>query len=253
MLFPFNFLGSSKTFDPDYLAFYNRVIAAGGSLTSTEQTATNQLVLDLKANSLWTPMIAIYPMVGASAASCAQNLKSSSFTGVFSSGWTFASTGITPNGTSAFMNTNVVGGTNLLNNNVGMGIYSRSQTTSTGGFGTGGALHIFPRFTDNNTYYRLLNIATGGINNGSSLGFIHGYANASGGNGFFNGSKVITNVVNFTIDISNLFFGGQRPSASNYDNHQIALCFASSFLTDTQALTFYTKVQAFQTSLSRQV
>ena len=50
-------------------------------------------------------MKAIYPMVGASAAACAQNLKSSSFTGTFTSGWTFASSGVTPNGTSAYFNT----------------------------------------------------------------------------------------------------------------------------------------------------
>ena len=83
--------------DPDYLAFYNRVITAGGSLSTTEQTATEQLVKDLKAYGIWAKMKAIYPIVGASAAACAQNLKSSSFTGSFSSGWTFAITCATQN------------------------------------------------------------------------------------------------------------------------------------------------------------
>jgi hypothetical protein len=62
-------------------------------------------------------MKAIYPMVGASAAACAQNLKSSSFTGTFSSGWTFASTGVTPNGTSAYMDTTFLPSTSFTNNN----------------------------------------------------------------------------------------------------------------------------------------
>jgi hypothetical protein len=31
-----------------------------------------------------------------------------SFTGTFTSGWTFASTGVTPNGTSAYMDTNLI-------------------------------------------------------------------------------------------------------------------------------------------------
>ena len=59
----------------------------------------------MKSDNIWGNMQAIYPMVGASAAACAQNLKSSGFTGTFSAGWTFSSTGVLPNGTSAYMDT----------------------------------------------------------------------------------------------------------------------------------------------------
>ena len=83
-------ISGGGAFDSDAQAYFDRVSTAGGTLSTTEKNAVNQLVIDLKANSLWTPMKAIYPMVGASAAACAQNLKSSSFTGAFSSGWTFA-------------------------------------------------------------------------------------------------------------------------------------------------------------------
>ena len=44
-------------------------------------------------------------MVGASAAACAQNLKSSSFTGTFNGGVTFSSAGATMNGTSGYLET----------------------------------------------------------------------------------------------------------------------------------------------------
>jgi hypothetical protein len=120
-------LGIDKTtkkiaaFDADAQAFFNRVTAAGGSLTATEQTAVNTLVLELKGYSIWSSMKAIYPMVGASAAACAQNLKSASFTGTFTSGWTFASTGVTPNGTSAFMNTTLNSLNDLTLNNYSFG------------------------------------------------------------------------------------------------------------------------------------
>lgn len=118
------------SFDADALAFFARVTTAGGTLSTTEKNAVNQLVLDLKANSLWTPMKAIYPMVGASAAACAQNLKSSSFTGTFTSGWTFASTGATPNGTSTYMNTNLNLSTQLTFNSTCITYYSRSNTAT---------------------------------------------------------------------------------------------------------------------------
>jgi hypothetical protein len=119
------------------------VTAAGGTLSTTEKTATNQLVLDMKTAGIWASMKAIYPMVGASAAACAQNLKSSSFTGTFTSGWTFASTGVTPNGTSAYCDTNLPNNT-MSQNSMTMCTYLRTDNTITtgdlgvwnGGFGS---------------------------------------------------------------------------------------------------------------------
>lgn len=92
--------------DVDAQAFFDRVTAAGGSLTATEQNAIITLVADMKFTNVWNSMQAVYPMVGASAAACAQNLISASFTGTFTSGWTFSSSGIVSNGTSAYFNTN---------------------------------------------------------------------------------------------------------------------------------------------------
>lgn len=120
-------------FDPDAQAFFDRVTTAGGTLTTTEKNATNQLVLDMKSAGIWTAMKAVYPMVGSSAAACAQNLKSSSFTGTFSSGWTFASTGVTPNGTSAYMDTNLIPSSNMSNSSASMGFANNVANTNTGG------------------------------------------------------------------------------------------------------------------------
>ena len=119
-------------FDPDAQSFFDRVTAAGGSLTTTEKNAVNQLVLDMKSAGIWTAMKAIYPMVGASAAACAQNLKSSSFTGTFSSGWTFASTGATPNGTSAYMDTGLNANSDLTYTDFHHSYYSRTNNSTTG-------------------------------------------------------------------------------------------------------------------------
>jgi hypothetical protein len=116
-----------SAFDADAAAFFARVTAAGGTLTATEQTAVNALVLAMKADGTWTKMKAIYPMVGSSAAACAQNLKSASFTGTFSSGWTFASGGITGNGTSAFMNSGLVANGNISQNSCHISYYSRTD------------------------------------------------------------------------------------------------------------------------------
>jgi len=148
-------LASQGGFDSDAQAFFDRVDTAGGTLSDTEKAAVNQLVLDMKADGIWSYMKAIYPMVGASAAACAQNLRSSSFTGSFSSGWTFASTGVKGNGTSTFMDTNLSSNTSLSLNDLSLSIYSRTDSNIGGDIGdknlTGGFSGIFIRLS--NTFY----------------------------------------------------------------------------------------------------
>jgi hypothetical protein len=258
--------------DPDWLAYYNRVIADGGSLTTTEQNATKTLVADLKAYGIWSAMKAIYPMVGASSAACAQNLKSSSFTGSFSSGWTFASTGATPNGTSAYMNTNLIPDNSLSLNNTHLSFYSRSNVSpliySTDIGTNDNATTYLPLFklnikTTTNNFENLqysfetLQILT--VSNTDSRGFFIGSRISSTSNkSFKNGTLLGTNTTsNNQIRMSkwSVYLG-----ASNNNNvtaeFSIKECAFSSIgdgLTDTQASNFYTAVQAFQTTLSRQV
>jgi len=255
-------IGSSIVqFDPDALAFFARVTAAGGTLSATEQTAVNKLVLDLKANSLWTPMKAIYPMVGASAAACAQNLKSSSFTGTFTAGWTFASTGVTPNGTSAYMNTNLIPSTSLSLNSVSHSVYCRTAALGLmGGVNVaGGGFLIINNPTATNFTTQLNTIGSDFIDVTVSniTGLILGNRTTSTVvNGWRNGVKLLTDSKNsFVLPTFNYLIGARNNnnSPSNYDSKQYAFYHIGDGLTDDEADDFYTAVQAFQTTLSRQV
>jgi hypothetical protein len=249
--------------DPDWLAYYNRVIAAGGSLTTTEQSATLQLVLDLKANSLWTPMKAIYPMVGASAAACAQNLKSSSFTGTFSSGWTFASTGVTPNGTSAYMSTNLNPSTSLTNNNLHFAYYSRTNISEPKqDFNASNAnpatSEIFTTMYSGSLYFTsnvfATNTASSAVAN--TLGFVIGNTTANNLRNIWKGGvKLATDTgINVTAlpNITAILSARANP-IQEFSSKQQAFASIGDGLTDTQASNFYTAVQAFQTTLSRNV
>ena len=247
-------------FDPDAQAFFDRVTTAGGTLTTTEKNATNQLVLDMKSAGIWTLQKAIYPMVGASAAACAQNLKSSSFTGTFTSGWTFASTGVTPNGTSAYFNTTLNDNTSLNLNNIHFSVYLRSNidglkcdlgvwnnTTS--------GINIYPRYL-NNQYTRLHEEDTNVIATTDSRGFRLGVRNTSTTkNIFINNVKTSFTENSVSLVNANVYLGALNsitvPSA--YSNRENAFASIGDGLTDTQASNFYTAVQAFQTTLSRQV
>jgi hypothetical protein len=99
---------SAVVYDADAQAYFDRVTAAGGTLTTAEKNAVNTLTLTLKSNGIWTNLLAIYPYVGGSAASCAQNLRSATYTGTFNGGWTFSSLGAKPNGLNGYFNTFLV-------------------------------------------------------------------------------------------------------------------------------------------------
>jgi hypothetical protein len=264
------------SFDADAVAFFTRVTTAGGTLSTTEKQAVNQLVLDLKANSLWTPMKAIYPMVGASAAACAQNLKSSSFTGSFTSGWTFASTGVTPNGTSAYMDTGLVPNTNLGVNNSHLSYYSRTNNAGTTVRAEMGCVNNIATFLP---LLQFIVYGKEGITNDQFLAQAYDYTTGTqiqvlGTNslGFFAMSRTAinllrayknnstissatTNQTQTTMPTNNIYLGAwnQNGTAAKFSDRQCAFASIGDGLTDTNASNLYTAVQAFQTTLSRQV
>jgi len=256
--------------DQDAQAFFNRVTAAGGALTSTEQSAITQLVIDMKTTGIWDRMKAIYPMVGASAAACSQNLKSSSFTGSFSSGWTYTSNGVNGNGTSSFFNTDLNQSANLLASNNHISIYSRTNFN--------GTITPFNPQADcgvtNNTSFSFTQILTryngnGVLENGSqipsvavadSLGFYVGTStSATSAKLYKNGSSIATSTTTQTRALfnNNIYIGATNISTTNLpsgsSSRQYAFASIGDGLSDTQASNFYTAVQAFQTTLSRQV
>jgi hypothetical protein len=255
-------VSSISGIDADWLAYYNRVIAAGGSLSTTEQNATKTLVADLKAAGIWSAMRAVYPMVGASAAACAQNLKSSSFTGTFSSGWTFASTGVTPNGTSAYFDSNLNENSTMTLNNIHLGHYSRTNNTSAvcdiGLLDTSITIGTHTiTYSSGNAAVRNTDISSGFTATPSTAGmFINSRSNSIETKYFYN-SSLFNTITSASVQKSNLnYFVGARNNSNTavlFSNRQYAFASIGDGLTDTQASDFYTAVQAFQTTLSRQV
>lgn len=259
------FIGSSigqvpQVSDADAQLFVNRVYTAGGVLSTTELSAVNQLVIDLKGYSIWTKMKAIYPMVGASSAACSQNLKSSSFTGTFTSGWTFASTGVTPNGTSAYMNTGLSPNTAMNFNSQSYFIYKTTvQTTTVCEFGVvtdaSNGINLFL-----NSGYGTINefVLANTFNSTTSAGaYILNRNNSDDKKLYRNGTLFQTKTsaaTNYTL--LSVYLGAR----SNYlgepvwfSNTETRFFSMGDGLTDTEASNFYTAVQAFQTTLSRQV
>lgn len=262
--------------DADAQAFYDRVTTAGGTLTQTEKDAINTLTVSLKSIGVWTLMKAIYPMVGASAAACAQNLKSSSFTGTYSSGWTFASTGVTPNGTSAYLNTNLTPSVTLTPANFHLSYYSRTNNNPSidfdMGVGDGAGNYsssMFLRRSNDQAAFdsgnSTTNIRITASSQTNSTGFYVGSITSTSNRVLIkNGSTTLassTTTSNNVLLDSKLFIAAYNNNVFlqnginpvNYGSKQCAFSSIGDGLNTTQIANFYTTVQTFQTSLSRQV
>jgi len=67
--------GSGGGLNDEATDYINRVIAAGGTITTEQITAINQLVICLKNDGLWNKIISFKPLIGQVAAAHALNLK----------------------------------------------------------------------------------------------------------------------------------------------------------------------------------
>jgi hypothetical protein len=253
--------------EPEAQSYFNRVTSAGGTLTSTEQSAVNNLVFDMKAAGIWTSMKAIYPMVGASAAACAQNLKSASFTGIFNGGWTFASSGVKGNGSSGYFDTAFNCNANFTLNNNSISFYTNTNQAFLANTGPFGAISDTTNYYGYQSYFRsnagnyfiqhgsvnnqVTNSVTGGmyINTRTAINSFKIFKNNSlfGSN---SGNNAMTSEpnVNMWAGCINITNTVNNPSDMNF-----AFFSLGDGLSDTQSADFYTAVQAFQTTLARQV
>jgi hypothetical protein len=223
----------------------------------------------MKADGIWTKMKAIYPMVGASAAACAQNLKSSSFTGSFTAGFTFSSNGVLSNGLSSYMNSNFIPSTNsLVYNDNHISFYSRtSDASSVSQFfemGSGNSSNasdnygLFLRRSTNTAAYDCAGFPQNRISftNTNGSGFYVGTGLVTTGKIFKNNIlQASVTLTNSSISLVNVYICAfnQGDLSVLYSNKQCAFASMGLGLTDTDATNFYTRVQAFQTTLSRQV
>jgi hypothetical protein len=264
-------IGSQEAFefDVDAQAFFDRVTAAGGTLSVTEKAAVNTLVVDMKAAGIWTLQKAIYPMVGASAAACAQNLKSSSFTVSFASGITYSSSGILGNGTSGYGDTGFNVNTSPTDkNSVHCSVYQINNVTefksTVGATTTGGGngLGIFTRYQagSGEFYGQAYNPSVLAIMaNTNSTGFYvatrTSLVTAKQYKTIGGVTTSATNITTTTSGVNGNFYllGNGFANTFNYSGAQINFCSIGEGLSDANQSSFYTAVQAFQTTLSRQV
>jgi hypothetical protein len=252
------------TTDADAQAF----ITAAAITDPTQQSAIDALVKGMKADGVWTKMKAIYPFVGGTASTHKWNLKDprdldAAFRLVFNGGWTHSSTGATPNGTNGYADTKFNPSLNGQLNSAHLSYYSRTNNSLDNQIEIGANAPLNAHFL----CFRF-NAAIGayhGINSADtpssaftpSTGlFVGSRIVSTTGKFYTNGTlaltdnKVSTNRPNTTFSVGALNNNGTQ---AFFTTKQTAFSSIGDGLTDTDAANLYTRVQAYQTALSRQV
>ena len=260
-------VGTQSVSDSDAQAFVNAAVIED----QIEATAINTLVTDLKSYGIWTKMKAIYPFCGGTASAHKWNLKDprdldAAFRLVFSGGWTHSSNGALPNGTNGYANTYFQANT-LSSSSAHVSFYSRTDTAAGDKCEIGANMPIgtFNNFElgmlikhTSNLAYPIVGYALyPSVANTNSQGFYISRRNDST-NVILdkNGSKILTGAQTASLPPHKVYIGAVNrgdTSITRYTDRQCAFASIGDGLTDTEASNLYTAVQAYQTSLSRNV
>jgi hypothetical protein len=232
---------------------------------ATITSAVDTLVQGLKTDGIWSKLKAVYPFVGGTATTHKFNLanaldEDSAFRLAFNGGWTHSSNGATPNGTNGYANTFLTPSTSLSVGSNSFGMYSRTQDIV--------GNKIYGVLTDSTTYLQN-NLSAGNLISGSILSLINYTPTPTTGlilatrtsTTLYKGFRNNVSLGSSTVTISSLpnlsfYLGTRRDGLSApvfYNAYQHAFAFIGDGLSDTEASNLYTRVQAFQTTLNRQL
>jgi hypothetical protein len=248
-------------FDTDAQAF----ITAAAITDATQQSAINTLVVDFKGYGLWTKLGAIYPFVGGTASTHKFNLKNpldtdAAFRLTFTGGWTHSTTGAKPNGVNAFADT-YYNAFSLMGTNQQIGYYVGENLAgnfidigSSGGTDMG----LWTRRTTDQFRFDFPQATVPAVfTNTNSTGNYLVFNNSTLGRGVYkNGSSIYSsafqNVNIFDNDTRKLLLS--KNVYSFFSPRELRLvAFGTGFTSLTEVTNYTTAVQAFQTTLARQV
>jgi hypothetical protein len=242
--------------DPDAQAF----ITAAAITDPTQQSAIITLVTDLKGYSIWTKFKAIYPVVGGIASSHAVNLKTpGTYNLTFGTGWTHNANGMTPNG-ATFANTSLIPNSVLSANSEHCSVYLRTNISGIqcdiGTANNTTQSNIFPNLSG--AFYPRIQASNGGIavNLNTAAFFIANRVASNEVQGWRNTTKYTisnnsTGLSTFSYWLGDLNLNGGTGSVPS--TRQQAFATIGDGLTDTDVTNLYTAIQAYQTTLNRQI
>jgi len=241
--------------DVDAQAF----ITAASITDSTQISAINTLVTDLKNGNVWSKFLALRPFVGGNSTAHSLNLKDiSKYQMSFASGISHDSNGITGNGNSGYAANNFPY-TDANINSFSVGYYAKSTVINSifyFGATAGSRIQIY---NEPNSFYWASNSGTETYVGGQTVknGLYVVDRNASNSKKLYrNGSVISTDTDTSTTFPATDLYVLARSTYSGPSLYSGGICsfffIASSFNT-TEQTTVYNAIQKFQTTLGRQV
>lgn len=265
-------MSKTPAVDTDALAFITNAVITN----ATQQNAINTLVLDLKSANIWTKMKAIYPFVGGTASQHKFNLKDPRDLDVayrlqFVNGWTHSATGALPSGTDGYADTKLNPNTALTSMNQHISYYSRTNSTANvndngcqDDLTTGTGKNIFATWQASTNYYMIQTLDANALtfSDTNSLGLILASRTSSTLlEGHRNGVKKTQSTTPTTSGKPNInvylgafnYRNGAGTMSTYYGVRETAFASIGDGLTNAEASSFYTAIQAFQVALGRAV
>lgn len=259
-------IGAPAAYDSDAQAFFT----AAGITDGTQKSAVNQFIIDAKAYGLWSKFLAVWLFVGMSATSHKYNAKNpvdsdAAFRLLFGGGVTHDANGVTGNGTSGYARTYVVGTSHLSLNDISAFIYSRTNIGG-GKIDLGSMNYPAPNYRSAQINARS---AADKFSGTTSMDTVDTTPSVTDSRGLFGVSRLssteykkIINTTRTTITATSNSLSNEGISLmafanagihSAYSDRNLAFACIGSGLTDTECDDLYAIVQAFQTTLSRNV
>ena len=258
-------IGTQTVSDADAQAF----VTNAGIVDQVEANAINNLVIGLKADSLWTKMKAVYPFVGGTSTTMKYNLKDPrdldvAFRLTWNGGLTYSSTGLL-GGVNGYADTKLSPSSVLSLNSTHISFYSRTDTSTSENVEMGvndinnnSRLFIAPKFSGANTAYRAVNSAQAGPGASPNMqGFFIASRVNSTAMKLYRNSSVLFNdsTLSNTLNNINIFLlAYNNPGGFNYyTDRECAFASIGDGLDDTEATNLTNRVQTFNTALNRNV
>jgi hypothetical protein len=233
--------------------------------------ALDSLVASLKFNNIWDKLYALYPFVGGTQQTNKYNLiDTGSYLLAFTGSWVYNDNGVFGNGTNTYADTAFTPQSSVSNfvTNGSLGIYTRTDTTSSGydmGCESGNTppvrrVYLISKNAANKSSFDISENAISSTADQNGAGLFLANISGSGTNNqkiFRNGTSIAsqTNVLAQTVSVP-LFIGAnndKNTGANAYVSESFSIASMGKGLTDSEASTYYTLVQNFQTTLGRQV
>jgi hypothetical protein len=261
-----NFLNNINYLPSNYDVNAQAFINASGVTDITTIYAVNDLVISMKADGTWAKMKAIYPLVGGTATTHKFNLKDPrdldvAFRLSFLGGWTHSSNGILPNGLNGYADTFLTPSTTLSLNNTSLSLYSRTNKSEAsidiGCQGGGNATYAHWNYLTTTAFRGINSAPTTRVPIANTTGLLTASRIVSNNEAYYSNGAIASNFgANSTALTTQKIIIGGRNNGGTADllaNKQYSFACIGDGLTPTEASNLYTRVQAFQTTLNRQV